>query len=88
MKSTIPIILAVMLTSGCGSSDNAAPEQAATKAAPAPVVIDDTPVEPLQIGGTVTALNSSVDLSDPDLSLIHISEPTRRATISRMPSSA
>ena len=34
------------------------------------------------------AKHHGVDLSDCHLSLIHISEPTRRATISRMPSSA
>ena len=66
MKSTIPIILAIALISACGSPDQATPEQAETNAAPAPVIIDDTPVEPLQIGGTITALQSTVDLSDPD----------------------
>ncbi|NCF20674.1 MAG: hypothetical protein GWP63_20780, partial [Haliea sp.] len=67
MKSAILIILALMLISACGSPEETAPEQArATDSAPAPVVIDDTPVEALQIGGAIKTLQTAVDLSDPE----------------------
>lgn len=66
MKSAIAIILAVTLISACDSPDQATPAQAETNVVPAPAVIDDTPVQPLQIGGSVTTLKTTVDLSDPD----------------------
>ena len=63
MKTTIALLACTALLAGCSSSEPEAP--AGSKAAPAVVVIDDTPVEPLQIGGSISLLQASGDLGDP-----------------------
>ena len=67
MKFTFATILAAALLSACGASNETATGQAkSSETKPVATVIDDTPVEPLQIGGAVTALRTDKDLSDPE----------------------
>jgi len=63
MKTTITLLLCTAMLAGCGSSEPEAPT--GSKPAPATVIIDDTPVEPLQIGGSISLLQASGDLRDP-----------------------
>jgi len=63
MKNTVALLLCAAMLAGCGSSDPAAPT--VKKSAPAAAVIDDTPVEALQIGGSIGLLQASGDLRDP-----------------------
>jgi DMSO reductase family type II enzyme heme b subunit len=64
MKTAISLLMLTTLLAACGLSEQETPEQALQQVAPA--VIDDTPVEPLQIGGSMLAMQSSTDLSDPE----------------------
>lgn len=64
MKNTIASLLCTALLVGCDSSEPETPPVSA----PAPVeavVIDDTPITPLQIGGSISLLQDSGELQDP-----------------------
>jgi DMSO reductase family type II enzyme heme b subunit len=63
MKTTIALLLCAAILTGCSSSEPEAPTGAKPQAAAA--VIDDTPVEPLEIGGSISLLQASGDLRDP-----------------------
>jgi len=63
MKTTIALLLSAAMLAGCSSSEPEAPTE--SKSAPVAVMIDDTPVEPLQIGGSISLLQASGDLGDP-----------------------
>jgi dimethylsulfide dehydrogenase subunit gamma len=63
MKTTIVLLVCTALLAGCSSSEPEAP--AGPEPAPAATVIDDTPVTPLQIGGSISLLQASGDLRDP-----------------------
>jgi DMSO reductase family type II enzyme heme b subunit len=60
------LLACTALLTGCDSSEQEAPVE--STAAPAVAVIDDTPVEPLQIGGSISLLQASGDLRDPQAS--------------------
>ena len=66
MKITIALLLSAAMLAGCSSSEPEAPSGSKPKAAAA--MIDDTPVEPLQIGGSISLLQASGDLGDPQAS--------------------
>ncbi|HDY82102.1 MAG: dimethylsulfide dehydrogenase [Gammaproteobacteria bacterium] len=63
MKITIALLLSAAMLAGCSSSGPEAPTGSKPKAAA--VVIDNTPVEPLEIGGSISLLQASGDLRDP-----------------------
>ena len=69
MKIALSLLLISSLVSACGSSE---PEQAKPVAAekaltpPPGIVIDNTPVEALQIGGSVAVLTTATGLGNPD----------------------
>jgi dimethylsulfide dehydrogenase subunit gamma len=66
MKNLVALCLLGTLVSACGSSEPEMPQAASTPATAAPVVIDNTPVETLQIGGSMRTLKTDADLSDPE----------------------
>ena len=67
MKNIIATALIAATVSACGSSEPDAPDQpSAPPEKAAAVVIDDTPVEALAIGGSVRMLVTDEDLQDPE----------------------
>jgi len=66
MKTVMPLLLFVTLLSACGSSEQAAPKTKAAAAQPPAVIIDNTPVAALAIGGSMRALKTDADLSNPE----------------------
>lgn len=67
MKKVLTLCMLTALIGACNSSDKDTPVQAISgEAAPASTIIDNTPVEALQIGGSMLALKTAVNLTDPE----------------------
>jgi dimethylsulfide dehydrogenase subunit gamma len=67
MKTFVPPLLLSTLLVACGSPEpNATAPAAATQEQMSAVIIDDTPVEALAVGGSMLALNTDADLSNPE----------------------
>jgi dimethylsulfide dehydrogenase subunit gamma len=67
MKNIIAIALMATIVTACGSSEPDATEKAPAQVEKAAaVVIDDTPVEALAIGGGIRMLVTDTDLQDPE----------------------
>lgn len=67
MKNVNSLYLLAVLVTACGSPEKEAPvSSSAEPATPVPVIIDNTPVTALQVGGTMLALQTDADLGDPE----------------------
>lgn len=64
MKTATTLLLCSALLVGCGTSEPEVPPTP-QQATPVAVVIDDTPVLPLQVGGSISLLQDSGDVRDP-----------------------
>ena len=69
MKIALSLLMISTLVSACGSSEpeKTTPAAAVKAATPPPaIVIDNTPVETLQVGGSVLVLKTATGVGDPD----------------------
>ena len=64
MKTATTLLLCSALLVGCCTSEPEVPPTP-QQATPVAVVIDDTPVLPLQVGGSISLLQDSGDVRDP-----------------------